>query len=58
MLLTASAVVMGVVAASFLSRMAVPVVYYRYLIPRRGRAEALRQECLAPTIVARVKESS
>jgi multidrug efflux pump subunit AcrB len=42
----AISLMMGEVAATFLSRMAVPVVYY--LIARRGRAEALRQEGLAP----------
>jgi multidrug efflux pump subunit AcrB len=36
----------GEVAATLLSRLAVPVVYY--LIARRGRAEALRLEILAP----------
>ncbi len=36
----------GEVAATFLSRLAVPVVYY--LIARRGRAEELRREGLAP----------
>jgi hypothetical protein len=38
------------VAATFLSRMAVPVVYY--LIARRGRADMLRQEGLAPAIAS------
>ena len=38
------------VAATLLSRMAVPVVYYH--IARRGRAEALRQEGLVPQIAA------
>jgi hypothetical protein len=38
------------VAATFLSRLAVPVVYY--LIARRGRAEELRREGLAPSLVA------
>jgi multidrug efflux pump subunit AcrB len=46
----AISLMMGEVAATFLSRMAVPVVYY--LIARRGRAEALRQEGLAPTVAA------
>jgi multidrug efflux pump subunit AcrB len=41
----ALSLMMGEVAATFLSRLAVPVVYY--LIARRGRAEALRQEGLA-----------
>jgi multidrug efflux pump subunit AcrB len=40
----------GEVAATFLSRLAVPVVYY--LLARRGRAEELRREGLAPTLVA------
>jgi multidrug efflux pump subunit AcrB len=40
----------GEVAATFLSRLAVPVVYY--LIARRGRAEDLRLEALAPTLAA------
>ena len=38
----AISLMMGEVAATLLSRIAVPVVYY--LIARRGRAEALRQE--------------
>jgi multidrug efflux pump subunit AcrB len=38
----------GEVAATLLSRLAVPVVYY--LIARRGRAEELRQEGLAPAV--------
>jgi multidrug efflux pump subunit AcrB len=42
----ALSLMMGEVAATLLSRMAVPVVYY--LIARHGRAEALRQEGLAP----------
>jgi len=46
----AISLMMGEVAATFLSRMAVPVVYY--LIARRGRAFALRQEGLAPAIAA------
>jgi len=37
----------GEIAATFLSRMAVPVVYY--LIALRGRAEVLRGESLTPT---------
>jgi multidrug efflux pump subunit AcrB len=36
----------GEVAATLLSRLAVPVVYY--LIARRGRAESLRRESLVP----------
>jgi multidrug efflux pump subunit AcrB len=44
----ALSLMMGEVAATLLSRMAVPVVYY--LIARRGRAEALRQEGLAPAL--------
>jgi multidrug efflux pump subunit AcrB len=40
----------GEVAATLLSRMAVPVVYY--LIARRGRAESLRQEGLAPALAS------
>ena len=40
----------GEVAATLLSRLAVPVVYY--LIARRGRAEELRQEGLAPAVGA------
>jgi multidrug efflux pump subunit AcrB len=44
----AISLMMGEVAATFLSRMAVPVVYY--LIARRGRAEALHQEGLAPAL--------
>jgi multidrug efflux pump subunit AcrB len=46
----AISLMMGEVAATFLSRMAVPVVYY--LIARRGRAEALRLEGLTPDIAA------
>jgi multidrug efflux pump subunit AcrB len=46
----AISLMMGEVAATFLSRMAVPVVYY--LIARRGRAEALHQEGLAPAIAS------
>jgi multidrug efflux pump subunit AcrB len=41
----ALSLMMGEVAATFLSRMAVPVVYY--LIARRGRADLLHQEGLA-----------
>jgi multidrug efflux pump subunit AcrB len=40
----------GEVAATLLSRMAVPVVYY--LIARSGRAESLRQEGLAPALAS------
>ena len=40
----------GEVAATLLSRLAVPVVYY--LIARRGRAEELRLEGLAPAVSA------
>ena len=40
----------GEVAATLLSRLAVPVVYY--LIARGGRAEELRQEGLAPAVSA------
>jgi multidrug efflux pump subunit AcrB len=46
----ALSLMMGEVAATFLSRMAVPVVYY--LLARRGRAESLRQEGLAPAVAA------
>jgi multidrug efflux pump subunit AcrB len=46
----AISLMMGEVAATFLSRMAVPVVYY--LIARRGRAEALRLEGLTPEVAA------
>ncbi len=42
----AISLMMGEVAATLLSRMAVPVVYY--LIARRGRAALLRQEGLVP----------
>ena len=41
---------MGEVAATFLSRIAVPVAYY--LIARRGRAEALHQEGLVLPMAA------
>ena len=40
----------GEVAATLLSRLAVPVVYY--LIARRGRAEELRPEALPPALAA------
>ena len=40
----------GEVAATFLSRLAVPVVYY--LIARRGRAEELRLESPSPAMAA------
>ncbi|MGE0452372.1 MAG: efflux RND transporter permease subunit [Vicinamibacteria bacterium] len=46
----AISLMMGEVAATLLSRMAVPVVYY--LIARRGRAEELRQQGLAPELSA------
>jgi multidrug efflux pump subunit AcrB len=46
----ALSLMMGEVAATLLSRMAVPVVYY--LIARGGRAAALRQEGLVPAIPA------
>ncbi len=44
----AISLMMGEVAATLLSRMAVPVVYY--LIARRGRADELRQQALAPEL--------
>jgi multidrug efflux pump subunit AcrB len=46
----ALSLMMGEVAATLLSRMAVPVVYY--LIARRGRADVLRLEGLAPQFAA------
>ncbi len=46
----ALSLMMGEVAATLLSRMAVPVVYF--LIARRGRAEALRLEGLTPEVAA------
>ncbi len=46
----ALSLMMGEVAATLLSRMAVPVVYY--LIARGGRAEALRLEGLTPDVAA------
>ena len=46
----AISLMMGEVAATLLSRMAVPVVYY--LIARRGRADILRQEGLTPNIAS------
>jgi multidrug efflux pump subunit AcrB len=46
----AISLMMGEVAATFLSRLAVPVVYY--LIARRGRAEQLRQQGLTPELAA------
>jgi multidrug efflux pump subunit AcrB len=45
----AISLMMGEVAATFMSRMAVPVAYY--LIARGKRAEALRQEGLAPAMI-------
>jgi multidrug efflux pump subunit AcrB len=42
----AISLMMGEVAATLLSRLAVPVVYY--LVAGRGRAEALRREALLP----------
>jgi multidrug efflux pump subunit AcrB len=44
----ALSLMMGEVAATFLSRLAVPVVYH--LIARRGRAESLRLEGLTPEV--------
>jgi multidrug efflux pump subunit AcrB len=46
----AISLMMGEVAATLLSRLAVPVVYY--LIARGGRAEELRREGLAPAVSA------
>jgi multidrug efflux pump subunit AcrB len=46
----AISLMMGEIAATFLSRLAVPVVYY--LIARRGRAALLREEGLAPAAPA------
>ena len=46
----AISLMMGEVAATLLSRMAVPVVYY--LIARRGRAEALRALGLTPEVAS------
>jgi multidrug efflux pump subunit AcrB len=46
----AISLMMGEVAATLLSRIAVPVVYY--LIARPGRAEELRQEGLASAVHA------
>jgi multidrug efflux pump subunit AcrB len=46
----AISLMMGEVAATFLSRLAVPVVYY--MIARRGRAEELRREGAAPAVSA------
>jgi multidrug efflux pump subunit AcrB len=46
----AISLMMGEIAATLLSRMAVPVVYY--LIARRGRAEELRQQGLGPAVSA------
>jgi multidrug efflux pump subunit AcrB len=46
----AISLMMGEVAATFLSRLAVPAVYY--LIARRGRAEELRSEAPAPALAA------
>ena len=48
----AISLMMGEVAATLLSRLAVPVVYY--LIARRGRAEELRQQALLPAEAATV----
>jgi multidrug efflux pump subunit AcrB len=46
----AISLMMGEIAATLLSRMAVPVVYY--LIARRGRAAELNREGLTPEIEA------
>jgi multidrug efflux pump subunit AcrB len=46
----AISLMMGEVAATFLSRMAVPVVYF--LIARRGRAGTLRLSGLTPGVAA------
>jgi len=46
----AISLMMGEVAATLLSRMAVPVVYF--LLARRGRAEALRVEGLTPQVAS------
>jgi multidrug efflux pump subunit AcrB len=46
----AISLMMGEIAATLLSRMAVPVVYY--LIARRGRAAELNRERLAPEVPA------
>jgi multidrug efflux pump subunit AcrB len=46
----AISLMMGEVAATFLSRLAVPAVYY--LIARRGRAEELRSEAPAAALAA------
>jgi multidrug efflux pump subunit AcrB len=46
----AISLMMGEVAATLLSRIAVPVVYF--LIARRGRAEALRVQGLTPEAAA------
>ena len=46
----AISLMMGEVAATFLSRVAVPVVYF--LIARRGRAAALREAGLTPAPAA------
>jgi multidrug efflux pump subunit AcrB len=46
----AISLMMGEVAATFLSRLAVPVVYY--LVARRTRARSLRQEALAPAVAS------
>ena len=46
----AISLMMGEVAATLLSRLAVPVVYY--LIARRGRAEELRRQALHPAAAA------
>jgi multidrug efflux pump subunit AcrB len=46
----AISLMMGEIAATVLSRMAVPVVYY--LIARRGRADELREQGLDPAVTA------
>jgi multidrug efflux pump subunit AcrB len=46
----AISLMMGEVAATFLSRLAVPVVYY--LIARGGRAAELRRESIAPAVAS------
>jgi multidrug efflux pump subunit AcrB len=46
----AISLMMGEVAATLLSRLAVPVVYY--LIARRGRAQELHEQGMAPAVTA------
>jgi multidrug efflux pump subunit AcrB len=51
----AISLMMGEIAATLLSRMAVPVVYY--LIARRGRSAELNKEALSPDLRLQIEDS-